>query len=590
MDSTNNFQTALTYAKQNPDDPRSVELRTRIERGDYNEQLKTLGKPTFQDGQRIDPTMGETISNRVEQTVKHPVEAAKGFGKGVLKTAKNAAGGLQDIGQGILVGAEHLITGKPLEETAAFQPGVGIEALKQETPEGEAVDEALAPSNEAQAGGENIETGAEIFYGGGKQLLEGGIKALGKGATKLAETPAGEKVVETGGKVIQKGKDLLGKFKKPDFVTTKTGEQIMATPETKLNTLSPQERNYYFKTKQDSLAQAHDYAQETVKKQMADLDAHISGKFDAKITDLDTKIKDLDSAASTASIEEAQALKPKLVASMRENSDMYKSLVDEELAPVRGDYKQDSDIIASIKEKYASDPYKADAIIDRLNLTPGKTTKIGEIYDNIKGLRQETSAAGKRGTRTFTVDDMHTNDAIASLSDYLKGQGVDLSKANKFWANYAPLRDKLVSHIQPFTPKGAEKGTFNTFTDMIRSTVEKPDPKNANFIKATEDLLGTKIGSPETRAALEKLSATQKSKIATEIDKQMALDETKVSKETISKKVKSDKEGASAALDEQKFSVEQQAAHKEKIKDALKTALKGAGIILGVDLYKEFTH
>lgn len=176
MDKVNNFQTALKYASEKPDDPMSVELRSRIENGDYNEELQALGKPTFQNGEMVQPSLGDTIVNRAKQTYNHPIEAAKGFAKGVGKTALNLASDVQDIGQFALGEGESLITGKPLEETAAMQPGAGIDALKRETPENQALQDALAPSNEAQAGGQNLETGAEIYYGGGKDLLKGGAK------------------------------------------------------------------------------------------------------------------------------------------------------------------------------------------------------------------------------------------------------------------------------------------------------------------------------------------------------------------------------------------------------------------------------
>lgn len=123
--------------------------------------------------------------NEPKSVVDNAKDLAIGFGKRVARTAVNTASGLQDIGQGIAGGAEALVTGKPLEQTKAFQPGVGIEALKQETPQGQSVTQALQPTNDMQKYGGYAETGAELLAGGGagliKDTLKGGVNLLTKG-------------------------------------------------------------------------------------------------------------------------------------------------------------------------------------------------------------------------------------------------------------------------------------------------------------------------------------------------------------------------------------------------------------------------
>ena len=99
--------------------------------------------------------------NEPKSVVDNAKDLAIGFGKGVARTAVNATSGVQDIGQGILGGAEALVTGKDLSQTRAMQPNVGIDALKQETPQGQVVTQALQPTNDMQKYGGMAETGAE---------------------------------------------------------------------------------------------------------------------------------------------------------------------------------------------------------------------------------------------------------------------------------------------------------------------------------------------------------------------------------------------------------------------------------------------
>jgi hypothetical protein len=133
---------------------------------------------------------GWTIQGVNEQptVVQQAKDVATGFVKGAGRTLVNTASGIQDIGQGVLGGAEALATGKSLSETKAMQPGVGIEALKGETPQGQAVTQALQSTNEAQKLGGQLETGAELLLGGGAQLLKAG-------AVKGAELITGSKLI-----------------------------------------------------------------------------------------------------------------------------------------------------------------------------------------------------------------------------------------------------------------------------------------------------------------------------------------------------------------------------------------------------------
>ena len=102
-------------------------------------------------------------------------DVAVGFGKGVARTVVNTATGVQDIGQGILGGAESVVTGKELSQTKAMQPNVGVDVLKSETPQGQALQQSITPTNADQKLGGQLEFGAEILAGGGASIIKGGV-------------------------------------------------------------------------------------------------------------------------------------------------------------------------------------------------------------------------------------------------------------------------------------------------------------------------------------------------------------------------------------------------------------------------------
>jgi len=122
-------------------------------------------------------------------------DMAVGFGKGVARTVVNTATGIQDIGQGILGGAEAVVTGKELSQTKAMQPNVGVDVLKSETPQGQALQQSITPTNADQKLGGQLEFGAEILAGGGAGLIKdtvvGGTKLLAKGISPVAKAIKG---------------------------------------------------------------------------------------------------------------------------------------------------------------------------------------------------------------------------------------------------------------------------------------------------------------------------------------------------------------------------------------------------------------
>lgn len=182
-----NIQEAIQYAKSNPNTEFATELRRRIESGQMNNELQSAG-----------------LTQYIPQGTKEikAKDVATGFAKGAGRTLVNTVSGLQDIGQGVLGGAEALVTGKPLSETKAFKPEVGIEALKKETTQGQSVTQALQPTNEAQKLGGQLETGAEILAGGGaglaKGAVAGGVNLISKGISPVTG------LVKKGGEVLYK--------------------------------------------------------------------------------------------------------------------------------------------------------------------------------------------------------------------------------------------------------------------------------------------------------------------------------------------------------------------------------------------------
>lgn len=488
------------------------------------------------------PTMGflERSKNEVKAAVADPVEGIKGAAKGLVKGTVDVAKGFDAFGRALLPDIGGLNT---TESSLDFGP----------------VDEMTQYSNDAQKGGALIENVAELGLG---------AKALIKPVTSVVKG------------IPDAVKGTVNAIKN---IGVKTDAEILATSPDKLAKLTPEQRSRWSKLNNDKITEL-----DTAEKQAANV-AKETAKKEAtvKINTLKEEAKALDYDFTTKTIEEAQALKPKVLEAMRKNSDEYRKLVDAEINPVRETYVNDNSIMQSIRNRfpsdpYSPDPYKAERIIKEMGLQEGSTRKVGELYDALKGEKAALSSGGKTGNKVFTSSDMDRTDKISALSDALKENGVDLKNANEFWKNYAPMRDKIVKNINPFKPEGAENGGFNTFTNMVKNSLAKPDAKNANFIKATEEMLGVKIGNPQTRAAFEKLSTNQKRIIATAAEKEAKIEAAEAAKLASAKTSLQTKRGVEASMS----TAAQKAASVKRRNDFIKylAGIIGIGGITGTVL------
>jgi len=371
--------------------------------------------------------------------------------------------------------------------------------------------------------------------------------ALSSGGQALQEQKSLQEVASqavTGGviggvaaPVIGVGANLLTKGVQKIF-TTKSAQQIMSTPVQKLGTLSTTERNFYFSQKSDDIAkkyeaealrvkQLQDTETQTLNKVYQETTAKAEKEFAERISVVKTEAEKLNTQLADASIQEAEALKPRLVQAMRKNSDTYRKLVDEEISSVADVQVTRQELASSIRNMFENDPNKAEQIISILdNKIEGPQT-VKTIYEGTKALRQGISAGARSGSKTLSSQEYQTTEAISALLDFLKMEkGVDLSTANKFWSEWAPIKNKLYRYIQPYKPAGTETASFKTFAKLVASN----DPYNQKFIQETEKILGVSFKDSKAREILSKIDANKKAQIVAKIESSTKVEQAKADK------------------------------------------------------------
>lgn len=370
------------------------------------------------------------------------------------------------------------------------------------------------------------------------------------------------------------------------LIKGQTREQILATPESKVYKLPPEARKFYF-----------DNAKAQIDKTSSDAETKVKTDLAAKTQAAQTEAEGLKTQLATQSRDQTLAARPKIISALGRQSATYRNLVDEEMAPhvnTPVDTKEISDFVDS---KYADSPETASAIKTKLGVNkvspsetesslstnmkpgelptieagepvapPGSKTTIGQIYNKAKALRQTMGSSAIKGGRTFTPDEMMTDNAVSTLNSFLKDKGIDLKEANKFWSKYAPVRNQLITEAKPFNSAGTATKTFaNTLSRVARGA----DVNNENFIGEVEKLTGSPLTKP-LRDTVAKLDANEKGQIAAKIEAEAA-----------QLKINMDDEKAKGALSNKKFDIERQARTRDLVKKALKwgVGLAGTGIV-----------
>lgn len=449
----------------------------------------------------------------------NPVGARDGKEVGAVDTAKQVVGNTA-------MAAANLFTGGEAAPVIAGGKALLLPTLKTAAKVG-------AIQGGAMGGGEALADGASPI----ETLLKTGVGSLLGAGTGLA-LGAGAKftknVVDEGFK--KAASDLVPDVRNPFKV--KTEAEILATPEANLGKLSPTERNIYISKNReaitksaqeniDSIARKHDEELARLNTLSQQEGAAIRTVADDTAIKLADEEKALKEAMATQSIKEAESLKPRLVALIKENSKEYVRLIDKELTPdIASSQVTQNEIASSIRKNIqANNPIsqqQADQDIAALSKIVKKGSTVKDIYEATKQLRADNFGKTAGVSRTFNKDEVDATRLISRLVDFLKQErGVDLSEANKFWSGWVKNKNILVNKIQPYTAAGQETTKFNTFARQLTST----NPKDANFIKNLEDTFGIKVSDLDSRKILAKLDDNAKAKLANDIQKKAKADD-----------------------------------------------------------------
>jgi hypothetical protein len=341
----------------------------------------------------------------------------------------------------------------------------------------------------------------------------------------------------------------------------KTYQDILATPEEKVYKLAPDERSVWLSYQKNVISSKT----QTIQRQV---ESDLQNQIKVSIQSAD----DLERELAVATRDKVIELRPKINKALSEQSATYRKLVEEELADKRDLFVRKADIENFIDIRFADNPAQAASVKSKLGLIePAVVTSkkgsatavstkipdvtIGDLFDKISPLRNELGSAAKQGVRVYNRDEKLAEDSISTLANYLKTKGVNLAKANKFWSEYAPVRNQLIKEAKPFLRADINTKTFaNTLSRVAKGT----DVNNENFIDEVEGILGEKITGEAKRIA-QKMTENDKLLVA-----------SKANAEAMKLNAKLEEELAKKIITQKEFEIQQKANVGKGIRTALK--------------------
>lgn len=328
-------------------------------------------------------------------------------------------------------------------------------------------------------------------------------------------------------------------------LTSKTAEQILATPEAEVSKLTAKEQSFWYKQ------------QATLRKEAADRAIALAKETAAKDTaELTSKINQFQQELGTTNRETAISLKQPSQQLMKDSSAKYVELTGEaaEGSTALNKSMSATDLANAIDSKFEYNPEVGAALKRELGLpqqpavpTPGEVLKSKEIkltnqeiLDKARDIMSTVSRTAKAGNRTYTYAEYQAAQKYGFLMEQLEKNGVDMKAANEFWKNWAPVRDRIVREVKPF--EEAAIGKMPITSTLSRAQQEAKTPAQVaskldaqNFVTELESRLGLKKGSlgADAQATVDAINKAKAQKINVE----------KTLHETIAK-IKADKETA----------------------------------------------
>lgn len=263
----------------------------------------------------------------------------------------------------------------------------------------------------------------------------------------------------------------------------------------------------------------------------------------------------LASQVESASRDAVLKARPAMAKVMGEASPTWRKLIQEGLDEADDIPIPHVEIQEELSKRFGGDPSMVNRALQEINVNVPSRTSIDplmgtqvqpysakEVWSRLNQERLSMPAAKRAGTAVYGESEFFKDSVVEALSNILHRRGVNLSKANQFWAPYANLRNSVFKQIKPFIKepyqlesgqrlfKGAAqgKGKVAEVADLEARAGEDFTGNLRELYKKRDDVkFGMKQSKEKAAQGIEQGTKEIKLKAATAEDKAEALARTR---------------------------------------------------------------
>lgn len=624
MDKTQQLKNALEFAKKNPNDPKSLQLRQRLESGMYDKELSSLkesGELNFKSFTERN-TAQNVLGAFLDPIIRTGVRGGQAIANVGLEGINKLSGGALDkyTPEGNLSQALDRSLNTPMKVPilgTVIDPVKGITkkkiagdalgTLALGIPSAPVAGGAIGASMALQEEGDTSDVAINTVVGAlGGKILEFGFKAVApyieKAVTKYG-TPMVEKLAqyvpegskkfmddlaskiptpstsgkilpEGASKVIAKGEEIIAKA---DDLVNETGSKILAKGKeklvdpfankikTKFKTRTPEEilatpEADVVKLGKEERKYYFDNIKESIAKKADETEKAIQAKLEAGLEKTTKQATDLQRELEVAGRDEVVALRPKIRKALGEQSKEYRRLVDEEISAVDDFTVSKDEMTQYVDKRFAENPEQAQNIKNILGMGESGTDT------TIGKIYEKTQSLGKEiagsAKKGARVYTPEEKATDDAISTLLDFMRDARGVDLKVARQFWAKYAPIRNQlVSEAKPFVQSPVQTKIFANTLKRVASGKDVNNENFIKEVEKLVGEKLGV-KSKSLLKKISLNDKKMVANKLEAEMK----RVEAELLKKQ-------ELGTLSEKEFLIERKASQREAIKNLFKTAI-----------------
>lgn len=233
---------------------------------------------------------------------------------------------------------------------------------------------------------------------------------------------------------------------------------------------------------------------------------HLDEAEQFSLTRLTTQQKDLEGQLNSLGWDKVQAVRQKFLTIAINSSKAFGRLVEKGIRKVGNRPIGRQEYLDELSQRFQNDPQRVQGLVDQV-FGEAEAVQAKAAYASMRQFSEGISRTAKQGRRVYTSTELFYDHAIDVLVTLMERRGATQFRAARTsWAQWAPLRDRVMRDFKPFVQDPME---IDAMTNRLLSAAQESRPR---FVERLETEFNIPI-FPELKAVLSQLDDVQAQRV-----------------------------------------------------------------------------